>query len=215
MRTRSENENIVVEVADTGAGMSEEVRQQCLEPFFTTKGERGTGLGLAMVFGIVQRHGGTIDLKTELGKGTTFFVRFPLRAATPAAVAKEVVTLPPQRALHILLVEDEPQVRQVLTAFLEMDGHHVQGADHAAEALPLFREGQFDLVITDKAMPGMSGDQMAVEIKRISPKMPVVLLSGFNSTGENESIPGIDVIASKPITMPALREAIRKAMQTS
>jgi len=215
MRTRSENENIVVEVADTGAGMSEEVRQQCLEPFFTTKGERGTGLGLAMVFGIVQRHGGTIDLKTELGKGTTFFVRFPLRAATPTAVAKEVVVTPPQQALRILLVEDEPQVRQVLTAFLEMDGHHVQGADHAAEALPLFREGKFDLVITDKAMPGMSGDQMAVEIKKISPKMPVVLLSGFNSTGENESIPGIDVIASKPITMPALREAIRKAMQTS
>ena len=142
-------------------------------------------------------------------------MKFPLRTATPAPVVKEVVAAPPQQELRILLVEDEPQVRQVLTAFLEMDGHHVQGADHAAEALSKFREGNFDLVITDKAMPGMSGDQMAVEIKKISPKMPVVLLSGFNSTGENESIPGIDVIASKPITMPALREALRKAMNVS
>jgi|GEM_PF-668779 len=215
LRTRGESERVIVEVADTGAGMNEEVRKRCLEPFFTTKGERGTGLGLAMVFGIVQRHGGTIDIQSQPGKGTIISARFPVQAVTSVKGATETAPLPLQRALRILLVEDEPQVRQVLTAFLEIDGHQVQSAEHGADGLAKFREGEFDVVITDKAMPGMSGDQMAVEIKQISPKMPIVLLSGFNSTGENGKIPGVDVIASKPITMPALREAIRKAMQTS
>jgi len=215
LRTRCESEKVIVEVADTGAGMTEEVRKRCLEPFFTTKGERGTGLGLAMVFGIVQRHGGTIDIQSQTGKGTTISARFPVQAPVAATLAVKTAPLPSQSALRVLLVEDEPQVRQVLTAFLEIDGHQVQSADHGAGGLARFLEGEFDLVITDKAMPGMSGDQMAVEIKKISPKMPVVLLSGFNSAGESEKIPGVDVIASKPITMPALREAIRKALQTA
>jgi PAS domain S-box-containing protein len=215
LRTRVLGESVFLEVADTGAGMTEEVRQRCLEPFFTTKGERGTGLGLAMVFGIVQRHGGDIDIHSQTGRGTTFILRFPMAAAVTPTTATKTAELPVQRAWRVLLVEDDPQVRQVLTAFLEMDGHSVQGADHGTRGLSLFSQENFDLVITDKAMPGMSGDQMAVEIKRISPKMPVVLLSGFNSTGESEKIPGVDVIASKPITMPALRAAIRKAMQMS
>lgn len=214
-RTRCENKKVVVEISDTGAGMSEEVRQRCLEPFFTTKGERGTGLGLAMVFGIVQRHGGTIDLHTMLGQGTTFILSFPFHAKANGIIAPKAAPLPSQRALHVLLVDDEPPVCQVLTAFLAVDGHSVQSAGDGIEGLRLFREGKFDLVITDKAIPGMSGDQMAMEIKRVSPNIPIVLLSGFNSSGENEKIPGVDVIASKPITMPALREAIRKAMEAA
>ena len=129
LRTRGEsNQGVFVEVADTGTGMSEEVRQRCLEPFFTTKGERGTGLGLSMVFGIVQRHMvGRLISGRSLGKGTTFILRFPLQTAAPATVAaKTAQSLPTQQRLRILLVDDEPQVRQVLTAFLEIDGHTVR-----------------------------------------------------------------------------------------
>ena len=212
LRTRREGDRAVLEVADTGAGMTEEVRQRCLEPFFTTKGDRGTGLGLAMVFGIVQRHDGTIDIRTQLGRGTTFLIQFPLRAPS----SRQTAALPSvqvQKALRVLLVDDDPQVREVLTAFLEVEGHGVQAAETGLDGLRQFREGEFDLVITDKAMPGLSGDQMAIEIKRLSPAMPVILLSGFNSTGEDEKIPGVDVIACKPITMPSLREAITRAMK--
>ncbi len=212
LQTRREGERVVLELGDTGAGMTEEVRQRCLEPFFTTKGERGTGLGLSMVFGIVQRHGGEIDIRTRLGFGTTFLLRFPVRTkqAESATVAPASVAAP--ASLRILLVDDDAQVNDVLVAFLEIEGHQVCSVENGNDALKRFTTQPFDLVITDKAMPGLSGDQLAVEIKRLSPTTPVVLLSGFNSAGENEKVPGVDVIASKPITIPALREAIRKAM---
>lgn len=211
LRTRRDGAHAIIEVSDSGTGMSDEVRQRCMEPFFSTKGERGTGLGLAMVFGIVQRHEGTIDIQTQPGKGTTFVIRFPfdVAASGAAAVAGHQNA---QQPLHVLVVDDEPQVRKVLTAFLENEGHSVRTAEQGVEGLQCFLDGKFDLVITDKAMPGMSGDQMAVAIKQFAPRMPIVLLSGFNSGGENEEIPGIDVIANKPITLQALREAIIKAM---
>jgi PAS domain S-box-containing protein len=213
LRTWCEDDRALLDVSDSGAGMTEEVRQRCLEPFFTTKGERGTGLGLAMVFGIVQRHQGAIDLRTQLGEGTTFVLSFPLRNAATATAMLKTAQMPSLRPLRILLVDDEPQVRGVLAAFLEVDGHSVTCAEDGIGGLQLSREEIFDLVITDKAIPGMSGDQMALEIKRISPNMPIVMLSGFNAAGEKEVIPGVDVIASKPITMAALRNAIRKAME--
>ena len=195
--------------------MSEEVRQRCFEPFFTTKGEGGTGLGLAMVFGIIQRHGGTLDLQTELGKGSLFIIHLPLHDTTMPSIAKESQSLPVPGGLRILLVEDEPQVRDVLTAFLEADGHNVSSAENGAQGLRYFQSEKFDLVITDKAMPGMSGDQMAMEMKHISPQMPIILLSGFNAAEENEKGPAINVVVSKPITVPALRKAIRQARENA
>ena len=214
LRTRREAELVVLEVADTGAGMTREVRERCLEPFFSTKGERGTGLGLAMVFGIVQRHRGTIGIESQIGKGTTFLIRLPQGTASAASNGTGPDARP-HRPLRVLLVDDEPQVRQVLAAFLETEGHTVQTADHGIDGLRKFMDGAFDLVITDKAMPGMSGDQMAVAIKQFSPKMPVVLLSGFHSASECEEIPGVNVTASKPITLPVLRETIGRAMKSA
>ena len=211
VRTRGENGRVVAEIADTGSGMSEEVRQRCLEPFFSTKGDHGTGLGLAMVFGIVQRHGGTIDLRTQLGEGTTFVLGFSPRTESAEDAPPASTRAAAQGPLRILLVDDEPQVREVLAAFLEIDGHRVQPAADGAEGLRRFGEGSFDLVITDKAMPGMSGNQMAREIKQLSPATPIILLSGFIAAGEDEKA-NVDVIASKPITIPALQEAIRQAM---
>jgi hypothetical protein len=98
-----------------------------------------------MVFGIIQRHQGTIDLQSRLGKGTTFILGFPLRLASPAADLAKTAQMPSQRTLRILLVDDEPQVREVLAAFLENDGHAVRGADDAAEGLRWFGEEMFDL----------------------------------------------------------------------
>ena len=214
LRTRRDGTHAVIEVSDSGTGMSEEVRQRCMEPFFSTKGESGTGLGLAMVFGIVQRHEGNIDIQTQPGKGTTFVIRFPFDVAA-SGTASAATAQNAQQPLHVLVVDDEPQVRKVLTAFLETEGHSVRTAEQGVEGLRCFLDGKFDLVITDKAMPGMSGDQMAVAIKQFAPRMPIVLLSGFNSGGADEQIPGIDVIANKPITLQALRETITKAMRAA
>jgi CheY-like chemotaxis protein len=211
LRTRQVGDTGVIEVADTGTGMTEEVRQRCLEPFFSTKGEHGTGLGLSMVFGIVQRHSGTLDLQSEPGKGTTFSIKLPLMDAVVDGVA-QAKKPKAQRALRILVVDDEAPVRDTLSAVLMIDGHDVSLATDGAEGLKRFGAGEYDLVITDKAMPGMNGDQMAAAIKSVAPEMPIILLTGFGLFYDKKDFPDINVLASKPVRIPALREAIATAM---
>jgi len=210
IRTRREGDCGVLEVADSGTGMTEEVRQRCLEPFFTTKGERGTGLGLSMVFGIVQRHEGQIDLRSDLGRGTSFLISLPFfREEKMAARANKTATT---KSLRVLVVDDEAPVRALLTAALTEDGHEVEVAEQGVDGLRRFLAGKFDLVITDKAMPGMSGDQMAAAIKQVSPHLPIILLTGFGQFLDKEKIPSIDVLVAKPIGVVALREAMSEAL---
>jgi len=210
IRTRQAGDHGILEVADSGTGMTEDVRRRCLEPFFSTKGERGTGLGLSMVFGIVQRHSGTIDLQSEVGRGTTFIISLPLyREAANTAVAGPAVAT---RALRVLVVDDEAPVRDLLSAALAHDGHSVEVAEQGVEGLRRFMAGKFDLVVTDKAMPGMSGDQMATAIKQVAPRTPIILLTGFGHFLDKESMPAIDVLASKPVSISSLRDAIARAL---
>ncbi len=212
LRTRCTGDCAVLEVADTGSGMTEEVRKRCLDPFFSTKGERGTGLGLSMVFGIIQRHSGSLELRSQLGVGTTFIITLPLQeSSAPGAVAQPAARAIP--ALRVLVVDDEAPIRDTLAAILTADGHDVSLANDGAAGLRQFSEGGFDLVLTDKAMPGMSGDQMATAIKRLSPKTPIVLLTGFGLFHDKSEFPDVDVLASKPIRIPILRDAIASALQ--
>jgi signal transduction histidine kinase len=212
--TRNEPDCGVLEIIDTGSGMTEETRQRCLEPFYSTKGERGTGLGLAMVFGIIQRHQGSIDIASKVGEGTKFTIRLPLYQETTAE-GEAAASIVSGHRLQVLVVDDEPQVRQVITAFLNAEGHICETANHAIDGLHRFRERHFDIVIADKAMPGMSGDQMAASMRTITPAIPFVLLTGFGSFLNGEEMAGVDVIASKPITRAGLREAIGKAFKAA
>jgi signal transduction histidine kinase len=213
IRTRSEKDRVVFDVIDSGTGMTEEVRRRCLEPFFSTKGERGTGLGLSMVFGIVQRHGGTIDLRSEVGRGTTFHITLPVYREEEVVPKTQSVAAP--RSLRVLVVDDEAPVRELLSAALAEDGHQVEVADQGVEGLRRFMAGKFDLVVTDKAMPGMSGDQMATAIKQVAPHTPIILLTGFGQFLDKEKLPSVDVLAPKPIGVVALRDAVARALAAS
>ena len=209
LRTVHEDEDAVVEVADTGQGMSEEVRRRALEPFFTTKGDSGTGMGLAMVHGIVQRHGGSLNIDSEPAKGTTISVRLPLKMTErKPAVASEERQVP--TGLRVLVVDDDQVVREMLIEFLERDGQTVVSATDGRDALEQFRRAEFDLVITDRGMPGMGGDELAVSIKEAAPETPVIMVTGFGelmaSAGERPE--GVDLFLSKPVTPSALRKAI-------
>ena len=165
-----------------------------------------------MVFGIIQRHTGTVDIESEPGKGTTFILRLPLQGMNaPAAEAAADVAMA-SRNLGILVVDDEPQARDFLTAALTGDGHRVEVANDGADGLRRFREGTFDVVLTDKAMPGMSGDQMASAIKLMKPGTPVILLTGFGQFLDKGELPSIDVLLSKPIGIEKLREALNSVL---
>ncbi len=213
VRTRLDNSRVILEVADTGTGMSEEVRTRCLEPFFTTKGERGTGLGLSMVYGILQRHQGTIDIQSTLGSGTAFILSLPI--GVEPQPPKEADSAPSVlRPLRVLLVDDEDLVRRILNEFLIGDKHIVETAANGQQALDKFQRAEFDVVILDRAMPDMNGDQVAVAIKQLKPRTPIILLTGFGSMMQaaGEQPPGVDLVVGKPVTILGLREAVAKVV---
>jgi signal transduction histidine kinase/ActR/RegA family two-component response regulator len=201
---------VFLEVSDTGTGMTDEVRRRCLEPFFSTKGERGTGLGLPMVFGIVKRHRGTMDIESTVGKGTTFIVLLPADATQTREVQARAAA--PIGPLRVLVVDDEPIARDVLTEYLTGDGHQVETAANGREGFDKFKAGDFAVVITDRAMPEMGGDQLAALVKEQAPSTPVVLLTGFgdlmNAAGEKPD--GVDLVVKKPIRLSTLREVLVK-----
>jgi PAS domain S-box-containing protein len=204
-------EKIRLEVKDTGVGMTAEVRRRCLEPFFTTKGAHGTGLGLATSFGIAKRHHGEIEIESEPGHGTRVIVTLP--PAAEVSPNEKTSGLPPHstaRSLRILVIDDEAVVRDVIAEYLQADGHHADLADGGASGLGWINSGAYDLIITDRAMPDMSGEHLALEAKRIAPQTPILMLTGFGEimNGAGERPAGVDAVASKPITIRALREVV-------
>ena len=213
--TAVEEKSVCVWVSDTGIGMTAETRQRCLEPFFTTKtGAKGSGLGLALVHSIVERHGGTLAVESEPGRGATITIRLPLPAHEPieaeAALAGDVAW---PRALHVLVVDDEPAVCEVVREWLSGHGHTVVTVANGVAAICQFQDSRFDLVITDQAMPDMNGEQLASAIHQQDPLLPVILMSGFGDLMKTagEVPPQIVAILSKPVTEAALHTALAQA----
>jgi signal transduction histidine kinase len=209
----SNSKHVSLEVSDTGVGMDEETRRRCLEPFFTTKGEQGTGLGLAMVYGMAERHGARVHIESAKGSGTTVGLSFV--CSQRADVPETTPSTARSRPLRILLVDDEELVLQSLRDALAVDGHVATGATEGAQGLKLLREAQsraepFDLVITDLGMPHMDGRQVAAAVSKLSPQTPVVLLTGWGErlVAEGRLIPHVARILSKPPKLRELREAI-------
>lgn len=206
LRTHAGMNRVSLEISDSGTGMTEEVRRRCLEPFFTTKGDRGTGLGLAMVYGIVERHGGTIEIESELGKGTKFIFVLPVHTAETAPMRQALARL--QYSLNVLVADDQPILCDVVADYLEQDLHTVSKAHDGKEALEKFRDGKFDLVITDQAMPKMNGDQLADAVKQLSPGTPVIMLTGFGSATTKERSKAVDLVLGKPVSRSELRHSL-------
>lgn len=217
LETSMEAGDAVIHVRDTGTGMSDAVRQRCLEPFFSTKGELGTGLGLSMVYGIVERHRGKLEIESAAGQGTTFIIRLPLADNSAPSVAVVADPDRPKSCLDILIVDDEPSILEVVSAYLRCDGHVVATAASGREALEKFQRNHFDLVILDRVMPEMSGDQIARFIKQLNQNIPVIMLTGFGAlievTGSQPQ--AVDVVLSKPVTMDALRTTIGRLLHAA
>lgn len=211
LRTRRQGGGALVEFTDTGTGMTEEIRSRCLEPFFSTKAEKGTGLGLSMVFGIVKRHNATLELRSEVGVGTTIGILFP---PSEAAAAAPEETPAPGRPLQILVVDDEPVTRDVVSRYLQLDGHIVTTARDGPEALAEFALRDFDLLLTDQGMPHMSGLQLAAAARLMCEKLPVILITGFGHATfrREEALVEVDVVLNKPVPQAALRRAVAEAL---
>jgi signal transduction histidine kinase/ActR/RegA family two-component response regulator len=219
VRTRGSAETVQLEVADSGIGMDDSTRRRCLEPFFTTKGERGTGLGLPMVYGMVRRHSAELEIDSTLHVGTTLRIVFPAAqlaaTAAPQTAAQESVSRP----LSILIVDDDPLVLESLRATLESDGHKVTAADGGQAGIDTFvdahrRRDVFDVVITDLGMPHVDGRRVAAAVKAASPVTPIVLLTGWGQRlVEDGDIPAhVDHVLNKPPKLRDLRAALARAV---
>lgn len=211
LRAEQEGDMAAISVTDTGDGMPEEIRNRCLEPFFSTKGEGGTGMGLAMVHGIVKRHNGSMEIQSALSKGTTIRLRLPL--AGKERTGRHIPERPAERAsehLRILVVDDEEWCRELLAKYLGDAGHTVELAPAGGMGLTKAIHTSFDIVITDRAMPGMNGDQVAAQLKEKFPHLPVVLLTG-DITHDTEHVPkAVDAVLEKPVTQRGVIEIVEE-----
>jgi CheY-like chemotaxis protein len=214
-----ETQLVRVEVTDTGIGMDEETRRRCLEPFFTTKGERGTGLGLAMVYGMIQRHSAEFDIESFVGKGTSMQVTFPAytQPLMPATRSPDAhVSL---RRLRVLIVDDDPIIIKALEDALTGDGHATVAASGGQAGIDAFSDAlrtnhPFELVVTDLGMPSVDGRRVAESIKSRSPNTPVIMLTGWGTRmiAEKEIPPHVDRVLGKPPRLVELRVAIRELL---
>jgi two-component system cell cycle sensor histidine kinase/response regulator CckA len=211
-------EYLMIEVSDTGTGIAPEIIGRIWEPFFTTKGEgKGTGLGLATVRGIAASHDGFVTLNSTPGRGTTFRVFLP--AAEPAGTTDAGGSPAPGplvrgRGELVLVVDDEPNVRDLVTAILSRFGYRVLAADGGSSAMALFapRAEEVALVITDLGMPGMSGAKLAQALRHVQPGVPLLFISGGSVPGRIEPPPPGALVLNKPFTGEELLQQVRLAL---
>ncbi len=220
IRTYKRADRVVLEVQDTGVGMDEETRRRCLEPFFTTKERAGTGLGLAVVYGVMQRHEGDIQVESELGQGTTVRLIFPLPTGAVPARPRPEESTPLDRSLHVLVIDDEPLLRELMKELLQSDGHRVEVADGGQAGLEAFRAARargtpFDVVITDLGMPYVDGRAVVQAVKQESPATPVILMTGWGTPLRAEvPVPtAVDYVLEKPPKVHEVRRALRRVLR--
>lgn len=210
-----QNSSLVISVQDTGLGMTEETTERVFDPFFSTKGVKGTGLGLSEVYGVCKRHNGSIEVASEVGKGTTFTLTFPIaeKGIIRPPVLRSVLEKKPSR---ILVIDDEKYVLDIIQEVLAECNHQVVPFSSAQEALNELKHSQFDIVITDLGMPEMSGWEVARYVKIDHPELPVILLTGWALEMEIEGIRdnGVDFVLQKPFSMEDLEHAVASVSQT-
>jgi len=199
---------VCVTVTDTGIGMSEEVQKNIFEPLFTTKGDDGTGMGLAASYGIVQEHEGTVDVWSEPGEGTRFTLTFPPADGEPEPSSDSSPPSGASEGTSVLVVDDDEMVRSTVTRLLTLSGHEVDRAASGADALSMFEERNYDIVFTDFGMPEMTGAELSAALKDEHPSLPIVLLTGYTET--NAALDKVDSILSKPFKRDELEAAIQK-----
>jgi len=212
---------VYLEVSDTGVGMDEETRRRCLEPFFTTKGERGTGMGLAMVYGMVERHSAELEIDSAPRKGTTVRLIFPIPEASTDSAGLQPVFQLPSRPLRVLIVDDDPLIIESLSETLRGDGHKVTAADGGQAGIDTFlaahSQGKgFDVVITDLGMPYVDGRRVAAAVKEAAASTPVVMLTGWGQrlTAENDLPQNVDRLLNKPPKLRDVRQALAEISGT-
>ena len=214
VNTCDQGDEVVIEIVDDGVGMTHQDREKMFYPFFTTKGKSKTGLGLSVAYGILTRHQAAVDVVTEVGKGTRIKMIFPARPELAEREEKKSKS-GTVRGLRVLLVDDDESLLNVVFELLSSLGHDAAAANEGIEALAKFGEQEFDIVITDLGLPGMSGWDIAKAVKLKDPSIPVIIISGWGAQIAESDINsrGVDLVLPKPFTLVQLEEAIGTVLE--
>jgi CheY-like chemotaxis protein len=215
IRTRTEGGAAVVEVRDTGVGMTEDVCARIFDPFFTTKGTNGMGLGMSVVFGIIQRHKGKITVESRPGTGTCFTLRFPGVTAESRADERSAAPVD-ERPARILVIDDEDDIAELVTDILESNGHTVRSASSGPQGLRLLETETFDVLFCDLGMREMSGWEVVKAVRAKDASIGVALLTGWGATLSEEKVAehGIDAVLNKPFEMKKLLETVGQLLRS-
>ncbi len=216
LATTLKGDSVVACVEDNGIGMDETTKKRLFEPFFTTKGEGGSGLGLSVAYGIIKRHGATIEVSSEPGRGTRIEIAFP--RAKEAPHEEERPTLLPEqgaRKLSIMVVDDDQRVRDVLRDMVEALGHQVTAFESGDEALKDYQPGRYDLILTDLGMPGITGWKLTQLVRAVDPTVTIAFVTGWGDEVRPETVEraGVDHVVAKPFTFEDVAEVTRLAAE--
>ena len=215
------SDRVLITVTDTGSGMPAEVKSRLFNPFFTTKGKAGTGMGLAVSFGIVRRHNGSIEVDSQVGRGTTFRISLPLATGATGYAdhsgSQPSAGSPVQATVRLLVVDDEAIVRELLADTLKAEGCEVLIAENGHEALQLFDryQGEFDAVFTDIGMPEMNGWELAAAIRRRSESIALAIVSGWADaiSCDTRNVVKADWVVSKPFDIGRIAEIANEIIE--
>jgi len=216
VETFKEHTHVCLRLTDTGSGMPPHVVERIFDPFFTTKGPQSTGLGMSVSYGIITRHQGTITVESKDGSGTVFVIRFPLKEIEKASQEEppQAVKKTETEIAAILIIDDEEDVRELLRDILTMHGHEVAAARDGRQGLEILASRAFDMVFTDLGMPGMSGWEVATEVKKIAPEVAVALITGWGINLDKDDMEksSVNHILNKPFTVDDILRLVREAL---
>ena len=220
LAARTATDTVEISVRDTGTGMTEEIRLRIFDPFFTTKDKLGMGLGLAVSYGIIRRHEGTVDVESQIGFGTTFRIRLPIpKCGETANMASTLFPVSTSRVkssqTRILVVDDEEYVRDLLRDILEKEGCEAIVAEGGRQALSLFDNGNFDAVFTDVGMPDMNGWELSRALRQRDRKIPVAVITGWGEavSSHERQAAQVDWVVAKPFEAPQIVEMAREVLR--
>lgn len=214
VRTYTEGDFAVLSVKDTGIGMSPETKARIFDPFYTTRGSEGTGLGMSIADAIISKHGGDIHVESELGKGSKIIIRLPVTESAEEERSGNKTQSPVRESATILVVDDEMMFGEVIGQMLVEGGHRASVVNKTSDALEVIEKDRYDILVTDLAMPTMSGCELARIAREIDPNLAIVLMTGFDSEQDRREIErsGIDLVLKKPVQHDRLLEAMSEAL---
>ncbi|HSB06491.1 MAG TPA: ATP-binding protein, partial [Thermodesulfobacteriota bacterium] len=206
---------VEVRIADTGIGMTEEVKRRIFDPFFTTKGVTNSGLGMSVSYGIIKRHGGEILVESEPGKGSTFAVHLPTGYLAEDSEAKGPEPVREISPARILVIEDDASVQDILSQMLRAKGHRVVVASDGEEGIERFGTDQFDLVFTDLGMPKLSGWEVGKILKKMNPQIPIAMITGWGAELHRDKMRenGIDIVIPKPFSFEKITQLVSEVLE--